>query len=438
LYRRRISYLALGAVALCVFIVVVVMTVMTGLVGEFKEKNHKFTGDCVVGTESLVGFAYYEDFGHILESENFVEAVTPVIKSYALAGREGSERNIGVEILGIDAATYGKATDFGETLHYHKNNASRAFEPISDPNLTGFVVGIDMWVWRDEHGEYYYPEPEATPLTVTCFPLTARGALAKAGTDLVNTKTFYFSDTSESGIARVDSSTVYLPFKDVQVLCGMDRPVKRASQIHIKFRPGVRQEDGVRRVRGLWSKFSDEMKGKETAELLGQVRVEGWKEHRREFIAAMEKEEAALIMMFGLVGLTTVFIVFVVFYMIVSHKTKDLGILKSVGASGFDVVALFLGFSAIIGIIGSAVGVAGGALFLRDINAMENWLYERFGFQLWDRTIYLIGEIPHQMNWATIMIIASCAVLACLAGALLPSMRAARSSPVEALQVSQL
>ena len=49
------------------FIVVVVMTVMTGLVRDFKEKNHKFTGDCVVGTESLVGFPYYEDFDRSLD-----------------------------------------------------------------------------------------------------------------------------------------------------------------------------------------------------------------------------------------------------------------------------------------------------------------------------------------------------------------------------------
>jgi len=59
LLKRRITYFAVLAVGLCVFIVVIVMTVMTGLVRDFKQKNHDFVGDCVVGTESLVGFAYY-------------------------------------------------------------------------------------------------------------------------------------------------------------------------------------------------------------------------------------------------------------------------------------------------------------------------------------------------------------------------------------------
>jgi lipoprotein-releasing system permease protein len=439
LYRRRISYLALVAVALCVFIVVVVMTVMDGLVGDFKRKNHNYTGDCVVGTESLVGFAYYEDFARIAEKANCVEAVTPVIKSYALVGVEGSARNIGVELMGVEAASYSRVTGFGRTLYYHKGDASKAFEAGSDSNLSGFVIGADMWGGRNEKGEYYHaPNPDATALSVTCFPLTAKGALAKAGTDVVNTKTFYFSDCSQSGLARVDGSIIYLPFEEAQVLCGMTEPVARASWIHIKFKPGTNVEEGCRQVRAMWAAFYDEHKGKDNAELLSQVSVRSWKEHRRENIAGMEKEQAMLMMMFGLVGLTTVFIVYVVFYMIISHKTKDIGILKSIGASCGDVIVLFLGFAAGLGVVGSAVGVAGGILFLRNINRIEGWLFERFGFQLWDRTIYAIGEIPHRLDLTMLAVVTGCAILACLAGAALPSVSAARAKPADVLQVSQL
>jgi lipoprotein-releasing system permease protein len=231
---------------------------------------------------------------------------------------------------------------------------------------------------------------------------------------------------------------VYLPFEDVQEFCGMKEPVARTSWLHIKFRPNVRLEEGCEKVRPLWGKFYEQMKDRPSAELLAQVKVQSWKEHRREFIAAMEKEQVMLTAMFGLVGLTTVFIVFVVFYMIVSHKSRDIGLLKSVGASGTDVVGLFLGFAGALGVAGSAIGVAAGFWFLRDINAIENWLFERFGFQLWDRTIYAIGEIPHRMDLTMVSIVVCCAVVACLTGAALPSVRAARARPVETLQVSQL
>jgi len=439
LYRRRISYFALAAVALCVFIVIVVMTVMTGLVSDFKKKNHNFTGDCVVGTESLVGFPYYEDFVRILEKADFVESVSPAINSYAFVSAGDSQNGVGLEIIGIDPKLHSSVTGFGETLHYHKNDAAHAFEPAGDANLAGCVVGADLWSQRDSRGEYFYEStPRATPLSITCFPLTAKGALAKAGTDLVNTKTFYYCDFFQSGLARVDGSVIYLPFEDTQVLCGMKGPVARASRLHIKFKTGVNLNEGCREVRSLWAKFLDKVKDKPDSQLLAEVSVQSWKEHRREFIAAMEKEQIMLTAMFGLVGLTTVFIIFVVFYMIVSHKTKDIGILKSVGASGFDVVTLFLGFAGIIGVIGSAVGVAAGLLFLRNINAIENWLFEKFGFQLWDRTLYAIGEIPSRLDLTMVAVVVGCAVLACLAGAILPSVRAAGERPAETLQVSQL
>jgi len=439
LYRKRISYLALGAVALCVFIVVVVMTVMTGLVNDFSDKNHRYVGDCVVGTESLVGFPYYEDFARILEQANYIEGVSPVIKTYGLTGAIDAEHNIGVEIIGVDPLRHSKTTGFGETLHYHRADAGRAFIPDNDGNQVGYVVGIDLWLRRHTNGDYDYDErPAAFRLAVTCFPLTVKGALAKAGTDLVNTKTFTFSDTSESGLARVDGSAVYLPFGEVQSLCGMTEPIKRASWLYIKFKSNINEEQGYRSVADLWRKFVDEKQGDKNSDLLAMVTVQSWKQNRREYIAAMEKEQTMLTAMFGLVGLTTVFIVFVVFYMIISHKSKDIGILKSLGASAWNLISLFLLFSFSLGFIGSVIGVASGWVFLRYINRIEGWLFEHFGFQLWDRTMYSIGDIPSEVKTETIVVIVVCAIGACLMGAILPSKRAAGAQPAETLQVNQL
>ena len=439
LVKRRISWLALIAVGLCVFIVIVVMTVMTGLVRDFKEKNHRFTGDCVVGTESLTGFGHYEDFLKELEGKDFVEAVSPVIKSYGLVSAAHSQRSVGVEIVGIEPVSFSRVTNFGRTLHYRKDDAAKAFEPKYDASLPGCVAGIDLWLNRDSRGQYIFePSPARTAFEVTCFPLTAKGALAKAGTDLVNTKTFYFSDVSQSGLARVDGDVVYLPFEQAQLLCGMAGAVKRACAIHIKFKDGVNIEQGCDQVRAMWQKFAEAKAGAENAQLLKQVRVESWKEYRREVIAAMEKEQVMVTFMFALVGITTVFIVFVVFYMIVSHKSKDIGILKSVGVSSGNVVGLFLYFAFLVGIIGSALGTLGGWAFLKNINRIEGWLYEHFGFQLWDRSMYAIGAIPDQISPRVLTVIIICAIAACLVGAFLPSRRASRMEPVESLQVSQL
>ena len=425
LLKRRIAYFAVLAVALCVFIVVVVMTVMTGLVSGFKQKNHDLVGDCVVGTKSLVGFPYYEEFMKILEENDFVAGVSPVIISYALVNNKGSEPE-GAEIMGLDPIRHSQTTRFAQTLTYHKGDVARAFEPFRDPNLPGCILGSDLELVRDTSG-----------YSISCFPLTAKGALAQLGTDVTNTKTFYFSDSSQSGIPKVDGAVIYLPFEMTQKLC-MDGAIKRASAIHIKFDPGVRLNHGCERVDTLWQSFKKEKAGVDQAFLLDTVRVQSWKEYRRASIAPMENEQIEMTAMFCFVAIVVVFIIFVVFYMVINHKRKDIGILKSIGVSNKSVVELFSGFALLVGLAGCSIGLFAGLLFLKYLKEIERWVYAHFHWQPFDRTLFAIGDLPNRAKPEMLIIIILSAITVCLVGALVPSWQAAKQKPVETLQVTQL
>ena len=285
---------------------------------------------------------------------------------------------------------------------------------------------------------YITEELPRVKFEVSSFPLTAKGALAKAGVGEVSTKTFYCSDVAHSGVASADGHTIYLPFEAAQALCGMNVGLKRVNAIHMKFKPGVKLGFGCDRVRGLWEDFVKTKAGAKEANLLENVRVQTWKTYSRLFVAAVETEQTMMIVIFGMIGIITVFVVFVVFYMIVGHKSKDIGILKSIGASNGDVLELFLGFAFLVGVLGSVIGVLAGWQFLVRINRIEDWLFEHFGFQLWDRTIFVIEDIPNQMEFGVLAVIVVSAIFACLVGALVPSWQAARLRPVETLQVSRL
>ncbi len=131
----------------------------------------------------------------------------------------------------------------------------------------------------------------------------------------------------------------------------------------------------------------------------------------------MEKEQVMMTLLFCLIGIITVFIILVIFYMIVTSKTKDIGILKSIGAVNADILEVFLGVAALIGIIGAAAGSFAGIIFLSYINTFENWLFKHFGFQLWDRTIYAIDSIPNKLEPKILAVILIAAITACLIGA---------------------
>lgn len=437
---RRISALAVAAVALCVFIVVVVMTVMNGLVVEFKEKNHRFAADCVISTDSLVGFPYYAEFVEELNKVEFVEATSSVINSFGLLTKPGADWNIGVEISGVNAADHIRTTGFGDTLHYHNLSPKDAFVPAYNPNLNGCVVGVDMMErGRNRAGEYYYePNPPQIELMISCFPLTAKGALAKAGTDLVNTMNFFFSDNSHSGLVKVDGNMIYIPFDKAQIMCGMAGPTPRASAIHIKFTDKISLHEGCSKVQKMWKDFLRTKKDDNYQSLLANVNVQSWIENRKSTIAPMEKEQTMLIMLFLMLGIITVFVIFVVFYMIISHKSKDIGILRSIGVPGLGVVELFVYFAVIVGIVGSTIGASAGCAFLFKANEIENWLFMKYGWQVWDRSVYAIGEIPNDIEMNVLAIIMASAVAASVLGALLPAVQAAAKKPAEALQVNQL
>jgi lipoprotein-releasing system permease protein len=440
LFKRRISWLAVAAVALCVFMVVVVMTVLSGLVIDFKNKNHDFVGDCIISTSSLVGFPYYEEFiGRLQKEADFVEAASPVIKTWALVTNPTNNQNRGFEIMGIDAQRHCRVTSFGEAIYYHKSDCSRAFVPPYDPNRSGIVIGIDIISTRDSQGIYAHADqPQPLQLVVSCFPLTIKGALAKAGTSLVNTKSFYYSDDVHTGLVNADDEQIYVLFDDLQMLCGMDVGEKRTSAIYMKFKSGADLQQGRDKVAMMWQEFITQRRNDKNASLLTNVRVQTWKEYCREIVAPMEKEQTMMTLLFCLIGIITVFIILVIFYMIVTHKNKDIGILKSVGACNGDVLGLFLGLAVIIGIIGSAVGGLAGIVFLANINHIEDWLFKHFGFQLWDRTIYAIDAIPNKLEPSVLAVILISAIAACLVGAFLPAAQASRRRPVETLQVNQL
>ncbi len=438
LVKRRITHFAMLAVALCVFTVVVVMTVMIGLVGGFKQKNHAFVGDCVVGTESLVGFPYYEEFMTIVEHSDLVQGVSPIVKSYALYGTEIADSDDYVEIVGVDPVRHSQATNFAQTLDFHGDQPEKAFIPTYDANLPGCVLAINRVSRPDPRGQYvHFDAPFRASVTLTCFPLNAKGALVGAGTNPTATKRFYYSDNIHTGIAAVDFGYVFLPLDQAQLLC-MSGDEKRINALYIKFQPNVGLQEGCRRIAELWRQFRADKADAPNSFLLKDVNVQSWKEYRRAVVAPMEHEQLMLSMMFTLVGITTVFIVFVVFYMVVNSKKKDIGVLKSVGASNTGVLSLFQGFAFGVGLIGSSVGVLFGWLFLTRINQIEQFCYEHFGLQLWDRTVYVIGAIPNQMDPSALAVIVSCAILACLIGALVPSYLAVRLRPVETLHAGRM
>jgi ABC-type lipoprotein release transport system permease subunit len=435
--KRIISWLAVLAVAVSVFITLVVMTVMNGLADEFKQKNHRLFGDCIVSSDSLVGFAYYQPFMEELQKKAGVAAVSPVILSSGLLSVEGASSTQGVDISGIEPRTFCQVTDFEETLYEGSFvKPSGIFETgKSEP---GCIRGIGMMGGRDRSGSYRTNIPYNMRLDISCFPLTTSGTLAKSGTDLVNTKSFIVTNDSNAGLPRIDRSMLYIPFEQAQLLCGMAGAEPRTNAVYIRFNDGISLSEGVEEVERIFANIKSQYSSSPYGRLLENVRVQSWKQYRREAIAPIEKEQIMLTALFVLIGVVTVFVILVVFFLIISHKSRDIGIFKSFGLSNSSVMGIFMRFAAAAGLAGSFAGITAAVIFLRYINDLEGWLYAKYGWQLWDRSMYSIGDIPNEIDPVVVAVIASFAILSSLAGAAGPVITASLRRPADTLRVSQV
>ena len=234
---------------------------------------------------------------------------------------------------------------------------------------------------------------------------------------------FTVVDFYESKMSEYDSSFAFVPIRKLQELRGMIDPTSGqglVNSIQIKLKPGANGEE----VRDkLAAQFPWE-----------QYIVETWSDKQGPLLAAVWTETAILNVLLFLIIAVAGFGILAIFYMIVVEKTRDIGILKSLGASGRGVMGIFLSYGLLLGMIGSGVGLLIGLLFVRYINEVADLLGKITGRPVFDPTIYYFYKIPTIIVPRTVACIVIGAVAIAVAASILPARRAARLHPVEALR----
>ena len=234
---------------------------------------------------------------------------------------------------------------------------------------------------------------------------------------------FTVVDFYESKMSEYDSSFAFVPIRKLQELRGMIDPTTGqgfVNSIQIKVKPGANGEE----VRDkLAAQFPWE-----------QYTVETWRDKQGPLLAAVSTETAILNVLLFLIIAVAGFGILAIFYMIVVEKTRDIGILKSLGASGRGVMGIFLSYGLLLGLIGSGVGLAIGLLFVRYINQIADLLARLTGRPVFDPTIYYFYRIPTIVVPSTVACVVVGAVAIAVLASILPARRAARLHPVEALR----
>jgi lipoprotein-releasing system permease protein len=244
-------------------------------------------------------------------------------------------------------------------------------------------------------------------------------------------------------VYQIDSNTVYVPFDILQRDLHMTEMKSedgsmtypaRTSEIDIRVKPGTDLNKARDKIAEICEKISREQMATGKFAPGNGFNVLTWEDSNRDFLGAVEHEEVLMLFLFGLISVVAVFLIFCIFYMIVVEKTRDIGIVKSVGATSGGVAGIFLGYGLAIGLVGAGTGFLFGWLVVHYINQLHAWLGRELHIVIWDPKVYVFDNIPNTMNPKEVIIICSVSVLAAVLGALVPAIRAASLHPVESLR----
>jgi lipoprotein-releasing system permease protein len=120
--------------------------------------------------------------------------------------------------------------------------------------------------------------------------------------------------------------------------------------------------------------------------------------------------------------------------MIVVEKTRDIGVLKALGASNVGVLKIFLGYGLLLGVVGAVLGTGMGLLITEHINEIEHLLAQATGQEIFPRDVYYFDRIPTDVQAVHVALVNAGAVAIAVLFSVLPALRAALLHPVRALR----
>ncbi len=462
LRHRYIALASIVSVMLGVATMIVVNSVMAGFSDKMRDRLHGVLADVIVESYDLDGFWNHDEVMARIEevAGKDVVAMAPTMETFGLLKWTVNDQPFTrqVQIIGIRPEERAKTGDFAEFLFRDRDaanppkgqkavNMPASFEiteavkrnrpagrmlndePLDSPfhkvfedqvnqevSDNGAILGYAL-AHLHRNGEDL---PVAPPGTKVGLVFPTAGTKPRPGYDDF-TVVGYF----KSGMSEYDSSHVYVPIERLQKMrfLGDGEGKGAVNQIQVKARAGVDLDI-------LAQKLGTALEGLRPM----YFRVSTWENKQGPLLAAVAVEQSILnILLFFIIAVAG-FGILAIFAMIVVEKTRDIGVLKALGASSNGVRGIFLMYGLSLGIVGSGVGMLGGLVFVRYINDIEAWLSRLTGRKVFDGDIYYFDSIPTLVQVGTVSWIVIGALGIAVVASIWPAHRASRLRPVEALR----
>jgi lipoprotein-releasing system permease protein len=393
-FSRIISYISIGGVLVGVAALLVVLSVMNGFEREVRSRIIGFDAHLRVRTFHDQGMENPREIMARIETIPGIVGMAPYVLDKAMVrSKYGAE---GVVVKGINPEELAQVSNIEKTIVYGELNLSDV-PPLEGDGRSypGIVLGR------------YLADRLVVGLGDLVSVFSPAGWTGMPGW-MPPVRVFRVAGYFETGLFDFDDTFAYISLEAAQQLFQMG---KRVSGIEVK----LDDLDRAEKVKGQIEK------------MLGYPYTAiTWFDMNKNLFAWMKIEKWAAFIILNLIILVAAFNIVSTLIMVVLEKTREIGILKSMGATSGGVMRIFVMVGMLVGALGIALGCVVGFLL--------GWSQQKYQYFSLPPDIYIINSLPVVMRPLDFILVAVFALLLCFLATVYPAYKASRLDPVEAIR----
>jgi lipoprotein-releasing system permease protein len=407
-FLSLITVISILGVTLGIMVLILVISVMTGFEQELRRKVLGFDAHLVVGGETII-----YDWPNRTQSVASVPGVTgaaPFVQGPVLAEFMG--RRLAPKIRGIDAEAESKVTTLKDFMVAGelKLEGNETVIGSALASILGCGVGDTITVYSPGNLEQIVDE--INQLEQGADKKKTAGQLR----EMVLPMELQVTGIFESGRYLYDSEFMLVPLHIAQEIYGLGDGVHGITVKTVHPYRAAEIRDEVYRALG------------------DDFRISTWMDLNRELFEAIHMERNVMFFILLFIVIVAAFGIMNTLITVTVQKTREIGILKALGARTGQIVGIFVGQGIVVGIFGTLIGLGTGIWLVQYRNQVSQWLSGVMGIEIFPKSIYQFSEIPAEIVPSDVAIICASAFLICTVAAVIPAWFAARMDPVSALR----
>lgn len=397
--KRRtqfISFITLTSIlgiALGVTALITVLSVMNGFEAELRERILGMTSHATV-TGVSGSLDHWESLDETLDRHPKVQGWAPFIQGQVMVNANG--RVSGTLLRGVDPGLESRVSEVTEKL------VDGQLEQLREGEygiVLGFELASFLGVVSGDRLTVITPQINATPAGI-----------------LPRLRRFTVVGVFRVGMYEYDRNLAIIHIKDAGKLFQMRESVSgvRLKLDDLFFAPQISREI--------------------SSMLTGIYRVTDWTMLHSNFFRAVKTEKRVMFIILLLIVAVAAFNIVSTLVMVVTDKRGDIAILRTQGLSPRSVMGIFIVLGTIIGVVGTALGTAGGIALALNVETIVPAIERLFGVHFLSADVYYISELPSKLIWSDVYQISAMAFLLSLAATLYPAWQASQVNPAEVLR----